>query len=229
MISTTALSKKAIKVLITGATGMVGSHALRLLIESDNVNKIVSISRRESGTKHEKLREIVLEDFEDLTTISSELSDIDLCIYCLGVYQGQVHKETFIKITCDYQKALTDRLEELSPDCCFVLFSATGADPSEKSRALFARAKGKAENLLMETNFPIKYIFRPGYIHPTGERKPTGLAYKILLPVMKIVYRLFPAIGIDDRDLASAMVNIGLSQSAKSGVYENKQIKDFIS
>ncbi len=229
MTSDYAIDQKGFKVLITGATGMVGGHALRYLIDEDKVSEVISIGRRETGVSHEKLNEIVIADFENLTAIRSELENIDLCIYCLGVYQGQVDKETFIKITCDYQNALTDQLQELSPNCCFVLFGAQGADPTEKSRTLFASAKGKAENLLMNTGFSKKYIFRPGYIHPTGERKPTGIAYKILLPIMKLIFPLFPGIGINDHDLARAMVNIGLSQTAKSGVYENNQIKDFIS
>jgi len=212
-------------VLMTGATGMVGGQVLDLLLDHPEVGKVVSIGRRGAGVTHPKLREIVHADFLDLSPLEAKLAGIDVCFHCLGVYQGQVSKDAFFEITCDYQKALTDTLAKASPEATFVLFGAQGADPSEKSPALFARAKGRAETLLHAAGFPKTYIFRPGYIQPTGPRRPSGLAYTVLLPVATALFKVFPGIGVSDRQLALAMVRTGLEAEAPAGTFANPEIR----
>ena len=212
-------------ILITGATGMVGSEVLELLLNDKTVGKVISIGRRKIGNKIHKLEEIVHTDFLDFSGLASKLTNIDICFYCLGVYQNQVTKEEFFKITCHYQKALTNVLQLSSPNARFVLFGATGADTTEKSRVTFSKAKGIAENLLNETIFPKKFIFRPGYIHPSGKRKPEGLAYKLVLPIAGLFYKLFSAVGISSADLAKVMVNVGLNPQSESRVFEANEIK----
>ncbi len=213
------------KVLITGATGMVGCLVLQYLLEETSVEQVISIGRRKTGLKHNKLKEIEHDNFLDFKALSSDLTNIDSCFHCLGVYQNQVSKEKFWEITCGFQKALTDTLEQSSPNLTFVLFGASGADPSEKSKILFAKAKGHAENLLNKTSFPKKYIFRPGYIHPTGNKKPKGIAYAIMLPIGAALFKLFPAVGISDKNLAKAMVIIGLKRDRQSKTFSNAEIK----
>ena len=211
-------------VLITGATGMVGSQVLNLLLQDVGVEKVTSIGRRKTGKTSPKLTEIVHDNFLDFSSLTEELTGIDACFHCIGVYQGAVSKEQFIQITCDYQQALIDVLEQSSPQLTFVLFGASGADPSEKSRILFARIKGKAENILNKASFPKKYIFRPGYIHPTGERKPPGLAYRMMVPLGGFLLKLFPGSGLRDRELAQGMVMMGLHPDQESRIFENKEI-----
>lgn len=213
------------RVLITGATGMVGGFVLKQLLTDPSVEEVISIGRRETGIKDDKLREIIHPDFLSFSGIEDQLTGIDVCIYCLGVYQPHVSKEKFFEITCNYQKALTDVLEKTSPDLTFVLFSAQGADPVGNSKVTFARGKGQAEKQLSETVFPKKYIFRPGYIHPTGKKRPEGFMYKIMLPLAALLYKFFPSMGIDDRDLARAMVKTGLEGTKEPATYENKQIR----
>ncbi|NET32936.1 MAG: NAD-dependent epimerase/dehydratase family protein [Cyanothece sp. SIO1E1] len=215
-------------VLLTGATGMVGQHVLNFLLQDSKVTSILSIGRRKTGIDNQKLRELVLDNFLKIPELKDELSNINACIHCLGVYQNQVSKEDFFKITCDYQKALTDVLEETSPDLTFCLFGAMGADPTEKSSVRFAKAKGRAENLLMETRFPTKYVFRPGYIKPTGNRQPAGWVYKIAIPLSNIGFKLFPGMGITDSDLAKAMVHLAVNPNLQSQVFENSEIKKLL-
>ncbi len=211
-------------ILITGATGMVGSQALQHLLHLNEVEKIISVGRRETGIQNTKLKEITHNNFLDLQPLREELKQIDVCIYCLAVYQNQVSKEKYEEITCGYQKALTDILEETSPKATFTLFGAAGADSKEKSKTTFAKIKGRAENLLLKTSFPEKYIFRPGYIHPTGNRKPPGLAYKLMLPVLGFLFKLFPSLGITDKALAKAMVTVSLD-GGDLLIYENSDIR----
>lgn len=204
---------------------MVGGQVLDILLASPAVDKIISIGRRKTAIRHEKLHEIMHADFRDFSALSSELAGIDVCFYCLGVYQGQMSKEAYFEITCDYQQALTDVLARVSPQATFVLFGASGADPSEQSRTLFALAKGRAENLLREAGFPRQYVFRPGYIHPTGARGPTGLSYRLLWPVADALLKYIPGLALTDRDLARAMVSIGIEATQESAVFSNRTIK----
>ena len=91
----------------------------------------------------------------------------------------------------------------------------------------FARVKGKAENLLNETDFPRKYIFRPGHVQPTHQRKPPGLIYRhIALPIMAKKFAKKPEIGVTDRELAKAMVLIGIAAAAESKVFDNRMIRE---
>lgn len=129
-------------VLVTGATGMVGSQVLAAVLPSAAVAKVISLGRRTTGVTHDKLHEIVHADFLDLSGIKPSLAGVDACFHCLATYQSQVSKEAYAEITCDYQKALTDALAEESPQATFVLFSAQGADPTEKGMT-FARVTRK--------------------------------------------------------------------------------------
>ncbi len=215
-------------ILLTGATGMVGYWVLKEVLNNDAVTKVISIGRRKSGVEHKKLTEVLHDNFLDFSPLKEQLAGIDLCIYCIGVYQGQVPKDKFFEITCDYQKALTDVLQTSSPQLTFVLFGASGADPTEKSRALFAKAKGRAEALLNATSFPKKYIFRPGYIHPTGTKKPSGMAYKIVSPIGGGLLKLFPGMGILDRELARVMVQVGLVGEEPSRIFSNVEMKEIL-
>ncbi len=207
---------------------MVGSQTLQELLRNPAVNEIISVTRKSNGIKHEKIKEIIHADFLDFTNILKDLTEIDTCFYCLGVYQNTVDRKRYEEITCMYQKALTDVLENISPDLTFVLFGAAGADSSEKSKILFAKVKGKAENLLKATLFPKKYIFRPSFIKPTGTRKPRGLTYKITLPVISVLFKLFPKIGLTDKELARVMVKTGIESELSSQTFENSHIRKML-
>lgn len=216
-------------VLITWSTGMVWNHVLKELLGNKQVWKIISIWRRKTWIKNKKLIEIAHDNFLDFSTLESQLQAIDVCIYCIWVYQTSVSKEDFMKITCDYQKALTDTLEKTSPDIKFVLFSAAWADNSEKSRMFFAKWKWRAENLLMQTCFPKKYIFRPWYIHPTTKKRPNWLLYKIFIPMWWFLLKIMPNIWIKDIELAKSMVRVALDEKIIPNTFENKTIKNIYS
>ena len=214
------------KVLVTGATGMVGRQVLMQLLDNPLVGEIVSVGRRETPLSHNKLKEFILQDFLDLTSIKAEFGSVDVCFHCLGVYQSQVSRKAYFRITCDYLMALTDALVAMSPQATFVLFSAQSARPDGKGM-YFARVKGRAENVLNETEFPHKYIFRPGHIQPTHQRKPPGLIYRhIALPMMAKKFAKNPEIGVTDRDLAKAMVSTGIAAKVNSKVFDNRMIRE---
>jgi uncharacterized protein YbjT (DUF2867 family) len=203
----------------------VGRQVLMQLLDHPAVGEVLSIGRRETPITHDKLREIVHTDFLDLAPLAGDLAGVDVCFHCLGTYQSQVSRRAYARITCDYLAALSDALAAASPLAVFVLFSAQGARPEGKGM-YFARVKGKAENLLNETTFPRKYIFRPGHIQPTHQRRPPGLMYRyIALPMMARKFAKNPEIGVTDRDLAKAMVTVGLAGTEDSKVFSNRMIR----
>ena len=210
------------RTIVFGATGMVGREVLDICLCSNDIESVTAIGRRKSGLEHPKLLEVEHDDFTDYGRIESKLSEVDLCLYCLGVYQGQVSREKFWEITVDYLDALIKTLEKTSPGIRFCLFSAQGASQSERSLMRFANAKGRAENLLLESQLAEKYLFRPGYIKPG----PNYLNKTVSAKMFEPVYRLFPAIGVDSPVLARAMVEVGLHGYEKT-VLENSDLRAF--
>ena len=143
-------------------------------------------------------------------------------LYCLGVYQAHVSKERFWEVTVDYLKALIDAFERANKDVRFCLFSAHGASTSEKSPIRFAKAKGRAENLLMASDLAEKFIFRPGYILPGPKNKNTTLSARLIEPI----FALIPAIGIAAPELARVMVGVAMNRHDLT-VFENRDLRAY--
>jgi len=215
------------RVIITGATGMVGGCALRICLNRPDVSRVTSIGRSRTGIKDDKLREIVLDNFTDHSEVADALENQDAALFCLGVYTGAVHDDLFRQITVDYTLAFTNALYQASPDCTFCFLSGQGADPTEKSRVAFARYKGIAENGLLAVGFPRVHIFRPGYIYPVTPRKEPNLLYSVSRFLYPLLRRLYPNIGISSEDLAAAMVHAGLYGTGEhqNPVLENRNIR----
>lgn len=207
-------------VLIFGATGMVGSEVLAQCLAEESIDTVLTIGRRTAGVQHAKLREIEHDDFLDFSTLDTELSRMDLCIYCLGVYQAQVSKDQFWEITVAYLSALIDAFERSNRAVRFCLFSAQGASTSEKSPFRFAKAKGRAENILMASALSETHAFRPGFIMPGPSRKNATLSARLFEPI----YRLFPGIGIDAPRLARVMIDVGIKGHDKV-IFENRDLR----
>lgn len=213
------------KVIITGATGMIGGLILQKCLKSSKIGDIISVVRRSSGVQHPKLKEIILTDFNDYSTVEKELKEAHTAYFCLGVYTGQLPDDQFKVITVDYAKAFADAVKKANPNINFSFLSGAGADLKEKSRMSFAKYKGMAENHLLQSNFKALNIFRPGYIYPVEKRKEPNFSYRLfrfLYPALKAV---MASSSITSEELAEAMFQSGI-QSNNFGILENKQIKD---
>ncbi len=213
-------------VIITGSTGMVGGLALEACLKRNDVKQVTSIVRKKSGFKHDKLVEIVHDDFLDFSSISQHLEGQDVCLFCIGVYTGAVPKDEFRKITVDYTKAFAEALKQNSEKSTFCFLSGQGADSTEKSRMMFARDKGVAENLLKGLGFDQAYLFRPGYIFPTISRKEPNFSYRLFRWLYKpILSKLGTNLSVTSEHLALVMVDVGIS-GGKKEVYENRDIME---
>ncbi len=214
------------KILITGATGMVGGLVLNHCLEDARVSKVVSIGRRKVEIQHAKLEQVVHEDFMNLDPIDAQFINADAAIFCLGAYTGAVPDDVFKQITFDYVKHFADELHEHNPHATFCLLSGSGADQKEKSKVSFAKYKGMAENYVLSKNFPKVYLFRPGYIFPVQKRKEPNFMYTIsrsLYPLIRIMGR---NASIKSTELAYAMFKATLDGTDKV-VLENKDIRYF--
>jgi nucleoside-diphosphate-sugar epimerase len=213
-------------IVITGTNGMIGRLILEKCLQRNDVSKITSITRKPVGIKHEKLVEIIHQDFSDFTTIVETLKNQDVCFYCLGVYTGKVPTVEFKKITVGFTKAFSEALRHNNENTTFCFLSGQGADTSEKSVLLFAMEKGIAENNLLKLKFKETYIFRPGYIYPVTPRPEPNFFYRVMRRIYKPVSKIYPNLGLTSTQLAATMVNVGLKGGDKV-IYENKNIREY--
>jgi uncharacterized protein YbjT (DUF2867 family) len=158
------------RLVIVGATGMVGGYALRYALEDPSIGRVTAIGRRKLGISHAKLNEVVHRDFADCSPLAEVLSSQDATVFCLGAYTGAVSDAQLRTITVEYAIGFARILRSSSPDAALSFLSGSGADPSGRSQMPFARYKGEAENALLAAGFRHVYLFRPAYIYPPWSR-----------------------------------------------------------
>lgn len=219
------------KVVIVGATGMIGGLVLQYALSDPGVSSVTTIGRRSVGFDNPKLREIGRKDFSNFGSIEAELLGHDVALFCLGAYTGTMPDADFRKVTVDYTVGFANTFFSASPTASFCFLSGQGADQTEKSRIAFARYKGMAENALLGVGFPQVHIFRPGYIYPSTPRTEPNLTYRIMRSLYPVVRRIYPNIGLSSEDLSRAMLQAGLEGTPghDSPVLENRDIRRFVS
>lgn len=189
---------------------MVGGHVLSECVAREDVTNVLVIGRRPCGVVHDRITEILHEDFGDFTRIADALADVTAAIYCVGVYSGTVPDDLFRAITVDHVLAFAEALHAESPGAVFCLLSGQGADQTEKSRFAFARYKGTVENALKRMGFARVHLFRPGYIYPVEPRVEPSFSYRIFRSIWPALRKVAPNMGIDSDALAHAMVRAAL-------------------
>jgi uncharacterized protein YbjT (DUF2867 family) len=217
-----------IRLVIVGATGMVGGYVLRYALEQPVVESVTAIVRRNLGISHAKIREVQHRNFADCSALAEVLSGQDAAVFCLGAYTGAVSDAELREVTVDYPIEFARVLHLSSPDSAFSFLSGSGADQSGRSRMAFAHYKGEAETALLKTGFSHVYVFRPAYIYPVKPRKEPNFGYRVLRTVYPVFRTFFPNQVIPADDLARAMVEVVLSQNEQGPVFENRQIRTMI-
>ena len=175
------------KVILTGATGMVGEGVLLECLENPAVSRVMSVSRRSCGHAHPKLSECLVPDFRELGAVEQQLSGFDACFYCAGVSSVGMSEADYSKVTFETPLAFAQALLRLNPGMVLVHISGSHTDGTEQGKVMWARVKGKAENALAKLPFKGVYNFRPGLMKPTPGQKHIKTAYK---PI-KVLYPLF--------------------------------------
>jgi uncharacterized protein YbjT (DUF2867 family) len=218
------------RLVILGATGMVGGYALRYALEHPAVERVTVIGRRTVGVSNPKLREVLHPDCADCSALAQALSGQDAAVFCLGTYTGAVSDAELRRATVDYTLEFARVLRAGSPGAAFSFLSGEGADPTGKSRLAFARYKGEAEKGLLAAGFPHVYIFRPAYIYPVEPRKEPTFSYRLLRWVYPVFKVLFPNQVIPADDLARAMVDVVARGAGerRGPVFGNRDIRAMV-
>jgi uncharacterized protein YbjT (DUF2867 family) len=227
-MNTPAASQK--RLVIVGATGMVGGYALRYALDQPGVGHVTAIGRRKLGISHAKLEEVLHQDFADCSALAAALSNQDAAVFCLGTYTGSVSDAELRRITVDYTVEFARVLHGSSPHADFSFLSGNGADQTGQSRMAFARYKGEAEKALLGEEFPHVYLFRPAYIYPVEPRKEPNFSYRLLRVIYPAFRVLFPNQAIPADDLARAMVDVAVQETRETGgkVFENRDIRALV-
>ena len=193
------------KVIVTGATGMVGEGVLLECLENPGVERVLVVSRRSCEYTHAKLRECLVSDFRELGAHEAEVRDHDACFYCAGVSSIGMTEADYTAITYDTPLRFAETLVRLNPGMVFVHVSGSHTDSSEQGKVMWARVKGRAENALMRLPFKAVYNFRPSLMKPTPGQKHVKTAYRAALLLYPLARLFFPAMPL--RDVARAMIN----------------------
>jgi len=215
------------KVILFGATGMVGQGVLRECLLDPSVESVVSIVRTATGQKHDKLRVIVQRDFLDFSAIAGDLTGFGACFFCLGISSVGMKEADYSRVTYEITTAAAQLLASLNPGMTFIYVSGLGTDSTERGSTMWARVKGKTENALFRLPFKAAYMFRPGAIQPLHGIKSKTALYQIgyavtalFLPTLK---ELFPDSITTTEQVGRAMINVA-RWGYREKILENRDI-----
>lgn len=215
------------KVLIFGATGMVGQGLLRECLLDPAITTVQVVGRTPVGVQHAKLKELLAPDLYNYDAVEERLRGFDACFFCLGVSVSGKSEAEYTRITYDLTMAAAQTQCRLNPQMSFVYVSGASTDSSERGSAMWERVKGKTENALLALPFKAAYMFRPGAIQPMhGEVSKTPAYrwfYALTGPLLSLLRRLFPRHITTTEQLGRAMINVARRGHA-SGIIRNADI-----
>jgi uncharacterized protein YbjT (DUF2867 family) len=217
------------RVVLFGATGMVGQGVLRECLIDPDVQTVLSIGRSATGQNHPKLRELVHRDLLDFSAIENELAGFDACFFCLGVSSAGMQETDYRRVTFDITMAAAQTLARLNSNMTFIFISGMGTDSTERGRTMWARVKGQTENTLLRLPFKAAYMFRPGVIVPMhGIKSRTALyrvPYALLGPALPLLKAAFPKYVTTTEALGRAMIAVA-KRGAPKKVLESSDINE---
>jgi uncharacterized protein YbjT (DUF2867 family) len=200
------------KVILFGATGMVGQGVLRECLLDADVESVLAVGRSPTGQTHAKLREIVHDNFVDYSAIESQLTGYDACFFCLGVSSVGMNEERYRHLTYDITLAAATTLARLNPGMVFTYVTGRGTDSTEKGSLMWARVKGKTENDLQKLPFKAAYMFRPAGIQPLhGVRSKVAWIQAIYVgtaPLLTLLNRIAPKFMTTSEQVGRAMIKV---------------------
>jgi hypothetical protein len=213
-----------IRAIITGATGMVGEGVLHECLLSDEVESVLLLSRRPCRISHPKLKEVLHENFFDLSLIEDQLANYNACFFCLGVSSVGMKEAKYTMLTHTLTLNVASTLSKLNPGMTFCYISGAGTDSSEKGKSMWARVKGRTENDLAKLPFKQVYNFRPGIIKPTKGLKNTLGFYKYLGWLLPVINLFSPKYICTLRQLGLAMIHAATKGYSKQII----EVKDIV-
>ena len=202
---------------------MVGEGVLHECLHHAEVERVLVVNRKPCGVRHPKLKEIIHDNFQDLSAIEDQLHPYNACFFCAGVSAVGLTEEQYHQLTYDLTLHVAQTLQRKNPEMIFNYVSGSGTDSSEKGRMMWARVKGKTENALLRLGFKRAYMFRPGYMQPTKGLKNTLRWYGIMAWLYPLLRFLFPNFVSTLKEVGIAMIN-AVTKGYEKSVLEVKDI-----
>ncbi|NOT77143.1 MAG: NAD-dependent epimerase/dehydratase family protein [Cyclobacteriaceae bacterium] len=196
-----------LKIILTGATGMVGEGVLLECLQHPDISQILLVNRRASGVKHQKVKELLIPDFLNLEGNDEILKGYDACFFCAGISSAGMNEAEYTRITYDTTIHFAKKLVTVNPEMIFSFVSGSHTDSSEKGSIMWARVKGRTENALAKLPFRKVYNFRPGFMRPTVGQKNVKGFYKVIGSMYTFFKFLFPSNVSTMRQVGQAMIN----------------------
>jgi uncharacterized protein YbjT (DUF2867 family) len=215
------------KVIVFGATGMVGQGVLRECLLDPAVERVLVVTRTPTRQQHDKLRELIHQDFTSFTAVESALSGYDACFFCLGVSSVGMSEKDYRRVTHDFTLAAAQVLARVNPEMTFIYVSGAGTDSTGRGRSMWARVKGETENALFQLPFKGKYMFRPGFIQPLHGITSRTRLYRVAIAVGRPLFPLLKAVAprsvTTTEQVGRAMIAVA-SRGAPKALLENADI-----
>jgi uncharacterized protein YbjT (DUF2867 family) len=215
------------KVILFGATGMVGQGVLRECLLDSGVERVLAVGRSPTGQAHAKLHELMHDNFVDFSGVESQLTGYDACFFCLGVSSIGMNEARYRHLTYDIPMAAATTLSKLNPGMTFIYVTARGTDNTGQGSRMWARVKGKTENDLLKLPFKAAYMFRPAAIQPLhGVRSKMAwlhATYAATAPLWTLLNRIAPAYATTTEKVGRAMIKVAREGYAKP-VLESEDI-----
>ena len=196
------------KLILFGATGMVGSGVLREALADPDVEAVLSVGRRPCGVEHPKLRELILQDLFDFSVAESQLEGWDACIWAVGISSVGLDEAAYAKVTEELTLLWARELLRLNPGFSFCYCSAMGAD----GPGMWPRVRRRVEHALKAMPFRHAGCVRPGFIQPGPGIRSQVKAYQILItvfrPLFPLLVRALPSMATTSERLGRAMLRV---------------------
>jgi hypothetical protein len=218
----------SLKVIITGATGMVGEGVLLECLQHPAIEQILLVSRKPYEATHHKLKQCIVPDFLNLEAAIDQLAGYDACFFCAGISSRGMSEPEYTHITYDITLHFARTLASLNPRMIFCYVSGSLTDSSETGRVMWARVKGRTENALIRIGFSHEYNFRPGFMKPTPGQRNVQSYYKLIGPLYPVIRAFFPNHVSTMREVALAIINSALKGYPKQ-ILEIKDINSLAS
>lgn len=214
------------KVILFGATGMVGQGVLRECLLDPGVEQVLAIGRTSTGINHPKLRELLRTDLFDFNIAAADIRDFDACFFCLGVSSAGMSEADYTHLTYDLTLGWAQMLARINPSMTFVYVSGAGTGGS----SMWARVKGRTETELLAL-FPAAYMFRLAALRPmngeVSKTRWTRISYSVLRPLVPLIQMIAPNMVITTEQLGRAMIHVARNGAPKR-ILENRDLRELV-
>ena len=212
------------RVILFGATGMVGQAVLRECLRDDGIESVLVIGRSSAAITDPKITELVVRDLFDFDAVSdSQLQGYDACFFCLGVSATSMSEAEYTRLTYDLTVGWATKLARINPKMTFIYVSGAGTG----GKAMWARVKKRTEDALLAL-FPSAYMFRLAMLRPmnheVSKTRWTRISYLLFGPILPLIRVIAPGFVITTEEFGRAMIRVGRS-GAQKRVLESRDLR----